>query len=198
MKDCLTGREILLGVTGGIAAFKSAQLCSHLVQAGAGVTVVMTRAAENFIGRATFAGLTGREVRVGSFDVCEFPQGEHIGLAQRAELAIVAPATAAAISRIASGLADDLLTTTLLVCRCPVLVAPAMNCEMWAAASVQRNMSLLRSDGCHVVGPGKGWLSCGQVGAGRMAEPDEIFQRAVQLCTADQRSGDQGDRECEF
>ncbi len=197
MSDRLAGREILLGVSGGIAAWKTATLCSRLVQHGAGVTVVLTRSAEKFIGRATFAGLTGRAVRVDTFEVHEFPQGEHIGMAQRADLAVVAPASAATLGRIANGIADDLLSTTLLVCRCPIVLAPAMNCEMWAAPAVQRNMSLLRNDGYRIVGPGVGWLSCGQVGAGRMAEPEELFEEILQLLPQVTVADKQGQAECE-
>lgn len=170
------GREILLGVTGGIAAYKSADLASKLVQAGARVSVILTAAAENFIGATTFEALTGRPVNRGLFAPNEHFQGEHIGLARRAELFIIAPATADVLAKLALGLADDLLTTTALVATCPLLVAPAMNSEMWAKPAVQRNVATLQADGIHIVQPGAGWLSCGQVGAGRMAEPTEILE----------------------
>jgi phosphopantothenoylcysteine decarboxylase/phosphopantothenate--cysteine ligase len=171
----MNGREVLLGVTGGIAAYKVADLCSKLVQAGASVSVVMTEAATHFIGATTFEALTGRPVYSGSFKPVEHFRGEHIGLAQRADLFVVAPATAHFLAQAAGGFAGDLLSTLILTCTCPVLIAPAMNCEMWAKKSVQRNVATLRSDGIQIVEPGSGWLSCGQVGAGRMAEPTEIL-----------------------
>lgn len=175
------GREIVLGVTGGIAAYKAADLCSRLVQGGARVSVVMTDAATRFVGFATFEALSNRPVHHGSFDSPEFPQGAHIGLARRAELLIIAPASAATIARLASGLADDLLSTLYLACTAPVLLAPAMNCEMWAKPAVQRNIECLRRDGVMIVDPGVGWLSCGVQGAGRMAEPAEILLRVQQI-----------------
>ncbi len=169
------GREILLGVTGGIAAYKTADLASKLVQAGARVSVILTAAAENFIGATTFEALTGRPVNRGMFTPQEHYQGEHIGLARRAEIFVIAPATADVMAKLAHGQADDLLTTTALVATCPLLLAPAMNSEMWAKPAVQRNVATLQTDGCQIIQPGAGWLSCGQVGAGRMAEPTEIF-----------------------
>lgn len=174
-------RELLLGVTGGIAAYKTADLCSKLVQAGAAVTVVMTESAERFIGPTTFEALTGRPVYRDLFRPVEHFRGEHIGLAQRAELLIVAPATANYLAEVAHGSASDLLSTLALTVTCPVLLAPAMNCEMWAKPAVQRNVNQLRTDGCLFVEPGSGWLSCGQVGAGRMAEPIEILDAISRL-----------------
>lgn len=180
----LQDKEILLGVTGGIAAYKAADLCSKLVQRGARVSVVLTESAHQFIGPITFEALTSRPVNSDPFQAQEHFRGEHIGLAQRADLAIVAPATAASLARLARGLADDLLTTTLLVATCPVLVAPAMNCDMWAKPSVQRNVQQLREDGLQIIDPEDGWLSCGQVGPGRMAEPVAILQAAEQRLTS--------------
>ncbi|MDB5392052.1 MAG: Phosphopantothenate--cysteine ligase [Planctomycetaceae bacterium] len=179
----LAGREILLGVTGGIAAYKAADLASKLVQAEAHVSVILTAAAEQFIGATTFEALTGRPVNRGLFSPQEHFQGEHIGLGRRAELLIVAPATADFLAKLALGLADDLLSTTALVVTCPILVAPAMNCEMWAKPSVQRNVALIQRDGIQVIEPGSGWLSCGQIGAGRMAEPESILD-AIRRCFA--------------
>ena len=174
----MTGREILLGVSGGIAAYKSADLCSKLVQAGASVSVVMTESAAQFIGPTTFEALTGRPV---SSHPIEHFRGEHIGLAQRAELFVVAPATAHFLAQAAGGFASDLLSTLVLTVTCPLILAPAMNCEMWAKPAVQRNVQQLRADGVHFVDPGSGWLSCGQVGAGRMAEPVEILTAMQRL-----------------
>ena len=174
-------REILLGVTGGIAAYKAADVCSKLVQGGAAVTVVMTEAARQFIGPTTFEALTGRPVYHEAFRPVEHFRGEHIGLAQRADLMVVAPATANFLAEVAGGFAHDLLSTLTLTITCPLLFAPAMNCEMWAKPSVQRNVAQLRADGVHFVEPGTGWLSCGQIGAGRMAEPAEIIEAIARL-----------------
>lgn len=170
----LAGREIIVGVSGGIAAYKAAALTSLLVQQGAGVTAVLTRNARRFVGAATFAALTGRPVAARSFDPAAFPLGAHIELAARADLVVVAPASADLLAQAASGAADDLLTTLLLCAECPVLLAPAMNAAMWAKPAVQRNVSQLTADGCTIVQPGTGWLSCRQQGTGRMAEPDDI------------------------
>lgn len=177
----MRGREVLLGVTGGIAAYKTADLCSKLVQAGVAVSVVMTEAAERFVGPATFEALTGRPVYRDLFRPVEHFRGEHIGLAQRAELFVVAPATANYLAEVANGFASDLVSTLALTVTCPVLLAPAMNCEMWAKPAVQRNVATLRTDGFHFAEPGSGWLSCGQVGAGRMSEPAEILQVIASL-----------------
>ncbi len=170
MKD----REILIGVTGGIAAYKAADLVSKLVQAGARVSVVMTKAAREFIGPATFEALTGRPVYESIFAPQEHHQGEHIGLARRAELYIIAPASADCLHKLASGAADDLVSLLALTTTCPILLAPAMNNEMWIKPSVQRNVKQVKADGLHTIGPLDGWLSCGAIGPGRMAEPAEI------------------------
>jgi phosphopantothenoylcysteine decarboxylase/phosphopantothenate--cysteine ligase len=171
----IAGREIVLGVSGGVAAFKAAALASLLVQHGAGVTAVLTRNARRFVGEATFAALTGRPVATRGFDAARFPLGAHIELAQRAEVIVVAPATADFLAKAAAGSADDLLTTLILCAEGPVLVAPAMNASMWAKPAVQRNVEQLLADGVQVIPPGTGWLSCRQQGAGRMAEPDVIL-----------------------
>lgn len=174
-------KEILLGVTGGIAAYKAADLCSKLVQSGARVTVVMTRAARKFIGPTTFAALTDRPVYRDMFRPREHYLGEHIGLARRADLYVIAPCTADCIAKLAHGLADDLVSTLALSVTCPVLIAPAMNNEMWSKPPVQRNVEQVRGDGLHVVGPAEGWLSCQSVGPGRMAEPAEILDAILDL-----------------
>lgn len=171
----LEGREIVVGVSGGIAAYKAAALTSLLVQRGAGVTAVLTSAARRFVGAATFAALTGRPVASRTFDPQAFPLGAHIELAARADLVVVAPATADVLAKTAQGVADDLLSTLLLCSECPVLLAPAMNSAMWRKAAVQRNVRQIEADGLRIVAPGTGWLSCRQLGAGRMAEPDEIL-----------------------
>ena len=172
----MQGRELLIGVTGGIAAYKTAALVSQLVQTGASVTVVITRAAEQFVGRATFEALTGRPVCRDLFEGESFPLGPHIELAQRAELLCVAPATANFMAKAANALADDLLSTLYLSHTGAVLLAPAMNTEMWSKPAVQRNVAQLVEDGVKIVPPEAGWLSCRQVGAGRMAAPEIIFE----------------------
>lgn len=173
----MNGRELVIGVTGGIAAYKTAMLVSQLVQAGAKVSVVMTDSAREFIGPPTFAALTGRPVAWALFAENEHPLGAHIGLAERGELLCVAPATASFLAKAAHGLADDLLSTLTLAFRGPIVVAPAMNNDMWAKPAVQRNVQRLRDDGFVVVEPDAGWLSCRAVGPGRMAAPEAI--RAV-------------------
>lgn len=177
----MNGRELLIGVTGGIAAYKTAALVSQLVQAGAGVTVVMTPAAGRFIGAATFAALTGRPVAADVFDESRFPLGAHIELAERAELLCVAPATADFLAKAAHGFADDLLSTLYLSFGGPILLSPAMNGQMWEKPSVQRNVSQLRQDGVHFVDPEEGWLSCRKQGIGRMAAPDTILSKIQAL-----------------
>lgn len=188
----MNGREIVVGVTGGIAAFKTAALVSQLVQGGAGVTVVMTEAAERFVGAATFAALTGRPVARAIFDEAQYPLGAHITLAERAELLVVAPASADFLAKAALGLADDLLSTLYLAFTGRVLLAPAMNTAMWEKAAVQRNITQLRADGALFVEPGSGWLSCRQVGAGRMAEPETIHGAIHDLLAAAAKDEDRG------
>lgn len=174
--SALKDKEILLGVTGGIAAYKAADLCSQLVQKGARVSVIMTESAHQFIGPTTFEALTNRPINTDPFKANEHFQGEHIGLARRADAVIIAPATASSIARFAHGFSDDLLSTTLLATTAPVFAAPAMNCDMWAKPSVQRNVNQLVEDGVQIIAPEEGWLSCGQVGAGRMAAPTSIVK----------------------
>ena len=175
-------REIILAVTGGIAAYKSATIASRLVQSGNNVTALLTDAATAFVGEATFAALTGRVVARKAFDTA-YPLGAHIELARRAQLLVVAPATADFLAKAAHGIADDLLSTLYLCFTGPVLVAPAMNSEMWDKPAVQRNVQQLRADGVQFVDPEEGWLSCRQQGAGRMADPEKILA-AIQSLSA--------------
>ncbi len=177
----MAGHEILLGVCGGVAAYKSADLVSQLVKQAHCVSVVMTRSAGEFIGPATFEALTNRPVYRDLFSPREHFLGEHIGLARRADLFLIAPATANVIGKLANGIADDLLTTLALAATCPVLVAPAMNVEMWEKPAVQRNIQQLEADGIQIIPPGEGWLSCGVTGKGRMAEPAELLKVIKQL-----------------
>ncbi len=173
-------RAILLAVGGGIAAYKSAILCSRLVQAGHEVRTAMTKSAGEFIGAATLSALSGRTVAVGMFDA-SYPLGAHIEVARGLDLMIVAPTTANLLAKFANGTADDLLSTLYLQVECPVLLAPAMSSSMWDKPAVQRNMDVLREDGCHFVGPDSGWLCCRVSGNGRMSEPEKILQAAETL-----------------
>lgn len=170
-----TEREVLIGVTGGIAAYKTAAMVSSLVQSGVGVSVIMTKSAQDFVGKATFAALTGREVAI-DFHPDAHPIGTHITLARQANVFCVAPATANFIAKMAHGIADDLLSTIYLCFTGKVIVAPAMNCEMWEKRAVQRNVEQIKEDGVHVIGPEPGWLSCRERGLGRMSDPDSIIQ----------------------
>lgn len=170
---------VLLAVGGGIASYKSAILCSRLVQLGHEVRVVMTRSAEQFVGSATFAALSGQSVGTDASSANHYPTGAHIELADGLDLMIVAPATANLLGKFTHGIADDLVSTIYLQRECPVLLAPAMSASMWGKASVERNVLQLREDGCDIVGPDEGWLSCRAKGAGRMSEPDVILERAL-------------------
>jgi phosphopantothenoylcysteine decarboxylase/phosphopantothenate--cysteine ligase len=169
----LAGRRVLLGVTGGIAAYKACSLARLLTRAGATVQVVMTRSATRFVGPDTFAALTGRPVRT---DLWEEPGSVlHVRLAHEADVAVVAPLTANVLAKLAHGLADDLLTSTLLEATCPLVLAPAMHTGMWEHPATARNVETLVERGARVVGPVTGPLAHGDEGAGRMAEPEEIL-----------------------
>ena len=170
----------MLAIGGGIAAYKSAFLCSRLVQNGHDVRVIMTKSATEFIGSATLTALSGKPVAVEVFDQA-YPLGPHIELAGGNDLMIVAPATANLLSKFALGLADDLVSTLYLQGGCPTLLAPAMSASMWSKPAVQRNVARLREDGCHFVGPASGWLSCRVQGEGRMSEPQDILEAAEAL-----------------
>lgn len=165
--------KVLIGICGGIAAYKSAMLVSQLAQAGHQVRVVLTESAERFIGEPTLAALSGQPVSCDLFD-SSFPLGPHIELARWADLLCVAPATANFLAKAAQGNADDLLSTLYVCFQGPVLVAPAMNCEMWDHPAVQRNVRQLCEDGVELIDPQEGWLSCRVKGVGRMAEPPSI------------------------
>lgn len=168
-------KRIVVGVSGGIAAYKAAMLVSQLVQSGQLVSVVMTTSATRFVGPATFSALTGSQPVVDPFD-SRFPLGPHIELAQDCKLMIIAPATARVIAACALGLANDLLSTLYLNIESPVVLAPAMSSPMWDKPAVQRNIRQLRDDRVHIVGPDSGWLSCRRIGNGRMSQPDAILQ----------------------
>ena len=179
----LADYEVLLCITGGIAAYKSADLASKFVQSGAGVSVAMTESARRFITPLTFQALTGRMVYTSLWDSQERCELHHVSLTERADLMIVAPVTANVIAKMAHGLADELVSTMALsACgSCEILIAPAMNARMWSAAATKANVSLLLQRGIHIIGPGEGYLACGVVGLGRMAEPDEILAAAKEL-----------------
>ena len=172
----LKGKTVLLGVTGGIAAYKAASLASALVKLHACVEVVMTQNATQFITPLTFEQLTGNRTMVDTFDRNFTHQVEHISLAQRTDLVIIAPATANVCAKLAHGLADDMLTTTVLACKCPKLIAPAMNTNMYENPVTQDNLQLLRKYGWEVIAPASGRLACGVVGAGKLPEPEDLLQ----------------------
>ena len=175
----LKGKTILLGVTGGIAAYKAAALASALVKLHASVEVIMTEHATKFITPLTFEQLTGNRTMVDTFDRNFSHQVEHISLAQRTDLVLIAPATANVCAKLAHGLADDMLTTTVLACRCPKLVAPAMNTNMFETPVTQDNLDILRRYGWEVIAPASGRLACGAVGAGKMPEPETLLQHIL-------------------
>jgi len=178
----LNGKTILLGVSGGIAAYKSASLASLLVKSGAEVHVLMTEHARNFINPVTFETLTGHKCITDTFDRNFEFNVEHVALAKKADAAIIAPATANVIARLAHGLADDMLTTTVLACQCPKIIAPAMNTRMYVNPITQDNLKLLEKYGMEVVSPASGRLACGDTGSGKMPEPDTLFQYVVRSC----------------
>ena len=177
----LQGREVVLGVTGGIAVYKSAEVVSRLRKLGASVHVIMTKNATEFVAPLTFETMSNHPVVTDTFARPATWEVEHISLAQRAEVFVIAPATANILAKMACGIADDMLSTTVLATKAPVLVAPAMNTGMWTAEATQRNMDTLRARGVHVVGPGSGMLACGDVGAGRMSEPEEIVAAICEI-----------------
>ncbi|GMU38705.1 MAG: phosphopantothenoylcysteine decarboxylase [Phycisphaerae bacterium] len=177
----LAGREVLVGVSGGIAAFKTCALVSALVQRGAGVTVVMTDAATRFVGPLTFESLTARRVILDLWSAEQDRDSRHIHVTERAHLVIIAPATANVIGKMAHGIADDALTTMVLAAPGPLLLAPAMNDRMWRNAIVQRNIEILRAAGWSIVEPESGWLACRTIGEGRMAEPQTILETATRM-----------------
>jgi len=177
----LQGKRVVLGVTGGIAAYKAAEIVSRLRKLGASVDVVMTRNATRFVCPLTFETLSNRPVAVDLFDRETAWEVEHIALAQKADLVLVAPATANVIAKLCYGIADDMLTTTLLATKAFIMLAPAMNTAMWEAAATRQNISTLLTRGVRMVGPSAGPLACGDVGEGRMSEPEEIVQAVVRL-----------------
>jgi phosphopantothenoylcysteine decarboxylase/phosphopantothenate--cysteine ligase len=186
----IRGRKVILGISGGIAAYKAAELLRLMVKEGAEVWTVMTRSATEFVAPLTFHALSGHPVRVGLFGAGQTGAIEHIELADRADLAVVAPATANVIAKMAHGIADDMLTTTLLAVRCPVVVCPAMNVNMYAHPAVQGNLDILRKRGVGVVEPDEGGLACGWEGKGRLADPERILEALREALTPHDMEGE--------
>jgi phosphopantothenoylcysteine decarboxylase/phosphopantothenate--cysteine ligase len=172
----LKNKRVVLGVSGGIAAYKTVDLASRLVKTGAIVDVIMTEAAAKFVGPITFQGLTHRPVITEMFTLLQETEIGHVSLGQKADLMIVAPATANTLAKLAHGISDNMLTTTALACRGPMLLAPAMETGMWENAATRANMDLLSKRGMHFIGPQEGRLASGGRGTGRMAEPAEILE----------------------
>ncbi|MDQ0482837.1 bifunctional phosphopantothenoylcysteine decarboxylase/phosphopantothenate--cysteine ligase CoaBC [Guptibacillus hwajinpoensis] len=181
----LRGKKILLCVSGGIAVFKAAALTSKLYQTGAEVKVLMTNSATEFVTPLTFQTLSRNEVYLDTFEEKDPSSVAHIDVADWADLVLIAPATANMIGKLANGIADDMMSTTLLATEAPVWVAPAMNVHMYDHPAVKKNMDTLRSFGCHFLEPGEGLLACGYVGKGRMAEPEDILSTLETYFTSD-------------
>jgi phosphopantothenoylcysteine decarboxylase/phosphopantothenate--cysteine ligase len=177
----LTGKRILLGITGGVAAYKAAALARALVKAGADVRVAMTESATRFIGTATMQALSGQPVWTDLWDARVSDAMGHIELSRDRELIVVAPATADFMARVVHGRADDLLAALCVARRCPLMLAPAMNVEMWENPATQRNAAALRADGVHLAGPAPGDQACGETGMGRMLEPEQILREIAAL-----------------
>ena len=179
----LKGREIIVGVCGGIAAYKVADVVSKLVQLGAGVTVVMTKEATKFVTPLTFEALSGRKVRTDIYELADPGDTQHIGLTERADLMLVAPATNNTLAKIACGLCDDLVSLVVAASACPVVFAPAMNHRMWDHPIAQENYAKLAGIGYRFIGPETGWLACRNVGAGRLSEPQKIVDEVTRMLT---------------
>jgi phosphopantothenoylcysteine decarboxylase len=177
----LAGREVIVAVCGGIAAYKVADVVSKLVQRGAGVSVVMTPDAQRFVTPLTFQALSGRVVRTSTFELPDSSDPQHISLTERAGLMLVAPATANVIAKVAHGICDELVTLMVAAAACPVVFAPAMNDRMWANPIAQENVAKLKNLGYRFIGPEAGWLACRNVGAGRLSEPATIVEEAVKM-----------------
>ena len=178
LPQVLKGKEIVVAVCGGIAAYKVADVVSKLVQRGAGVTVVMTESATRFVGPLTFQALSGRPVRTSTWEV-DSGDTQHIALTENASLMLVAPATANILAKTAGGICDDLVSTMICAAGCPVVFAPAMNARMWANPITQENVAKLVKLGYRMIGPEAGWLACRTIGEGRMAEAASIVEEAT-------------------
>lgn len=178
----LNGKRVIVGVTGGIAAYKACTLVSRLAQAGAQVTVCMTEAARKFVGPITFQALSGRPVYTSAWEHIESSDPQHISTARAADIAVVAPCTMDCMAKLASGVTDDMVCLILSAIdrrRTPVLLAPAMNEVMWSQPATRRNAAQLEADGFTLIGPGEGWQACRAVGPGRMVEPEQLLEAVV-------------------
>ena len=185
----LAGKHIVLGVTGSIAAYKIASLASMLMKQHADVTVIMTKNATNFINPITFESLTGNKCLVDTFDRNFEFQVEHVSLARQTEVFLTAPASANVIAKAAHGIADDMLTTTLLACTCPKIVAPAMNTRMYQNPVVQDNLEILKRYGMEVIDPANGYLACGDTWAGKMPDPEVLYEYIIKALTPKDMAG---------
>ncbi len=185
----LAGKHIVLGVTGSIAAYKIASLASMLMKQHADVTVIMTKNATNFINPITFESLTGNKCLVDTFDRNFEFQVEHVSLARQTEVFLTAQASAHVIAKAAHGIADDMLTTTLLACTCPKIVAPAMNTRMYQNPVVQDNLEILKRYGMEVIDPANGYLACGDTGAGKMPDPEVLYEYIIKALTPKDMAG---------
>jgi len=177
----LKGREIIVAVCGGIAAYKAADVVSKLVQLGAAVSVVMTREATKFVTPLTFEALSGRKVHTDPFEMIDTSDPQHIALTERASLMLVAPATNNMIAKVAHGLCDDLVSLMICAAACPVVFAPAMNNRMWENTIAQENFAKLQRLGYRFIGPDEGWLACRNLGPGRLSEPQNIVEQVQQM-----------------
>jgi phosphopantothenoylcysteine decarboxylase/phosphopantothenate--cysteine ligase len=177
----LHGREVIVAICGGIAAYKVAEVVSKLVQAGAGVSVVMTDSAQKFVTPLTFQALSGRPVRTSTWDLQDSSDPQHISLTEKSDLLLVAPATADMIAKVAHGLCDDLVSVMIAAAACPVVFAPAMNNRMWDNPIAQENVAKLKLHGYQFIGPEAGWLACRNVGAGRLTEAAEIVEQVCAM-----------------
>jgi phosphopantothenoylcysteine decarboxylase/phosphopantothenate--cysteine ligase len=186
----LKGREIVVGVCGGIAAYKVADVVSKLVQLGARVTVCMTEGAQKFVTPLTFEALSGRPVHTGTFTLVESSDPQHISLTERADLMLVAPATNNIIAKVAHGICDDLVSLMVCAAACPVIFAPAMNNRMWEHPIAQENFAKLASLGYRFIGPESGWLACRNVGTGRLSDPQKIVDEIHSILSATGQLGD--------
>jgi phosphopantothenoylcysteine decarboxylase/phosphopantothenate--cysteine ligase len=175
--EILSGKDIILGVTGGIAAYKAAELARQLTKKGAKVHVVMTRHAQEFLTPLTFQTLSGNPVQTDLFSLFEGSKIGHVALADMADVVVIAPATANIIGKVANGIADDFLSTMIMAAKCPVLFAPSMNVNMWGNTAVRRNVVTLKEAGCHFIGPDEGDLACEAIGQGRLAAVADIVER---------------------
>ena len=179
----LKGREIIVAVCGGIAAYKVADVVSKLVQSGAGVTVVMTKDAQHFVTPLTFQALSARPVHTDIFNLLDSSDPQHIALTERADLMLIAPATANMLAKVAHGLTDDLVSLMISAAACPVVFCPSMNNRMWDNPINQENVTKLANLGYSFLGPEAGWLACRNVGAGRLSEPQTIIDEVTKMLT---------------